>query len=218
MAQKSSLELQLDWRTRRFADAAKGLNALASHIGGSLTHAPQYVSKELRDFLEGVGEALEQRHSGPWPGGTSSNTLSKRSGWMIEQIKDSVRVSGTLISQIEGEISVPYERKIHEHGGVIKARKAKYLTIPLPAALDSRGVPLKKSAKDWTNTFVAKSKAGNLIIFQRKGAQIIPLYVLKTQVYIPPRLGMGKTIMAGKDYLVDRLVDAILTGLRKGKM
>ncbi len=48
-------------------------------------------------------------------------------------------------------------------------------------ALNANGTPIKLSAREWTNTFVAKSKAGNLIIFQKRGRQIAPLYVLEEQ-------------------------------------
>lgn len=213
MAVKDALTLEFEWRGRRFYDASQGLNALAQHLGRKFDQVPQIISKELRGWLEDVSEALEKRHSGAWPGGTGQKTLSRRSGWMIDEIKDSVTVKGHTIPTIEGRISVPYERKIHEHGGVIRAKRAKYLTIPLPAALDSRGIPLKKSARDWENTFVLRSKAGNLLIVQRRGTQIVPLYVLKSEVYIPPRLGMGDTLRAGGTMLADRITDAILKQL-----
>lgn len=209
----TSLDLAIDFRNRRFYDAAMGLKAVADHVGRSLDKAPELISREMKEFLEGVAEALARRHGKAWPGGTTATTMSKRSGWMIQSIKDSVKVKGTTISTIEGEISVPYERKIHENGGVLKPKTAKYLTIPLPAALDSKGIPLKKSAKEWQNTFVIRSKKGNLLIVQRKGIQIIPLYVLKTSVYIPPRLGLGKTLQAGNSYLVDKIADAILRSI-----
>jgi hypothetical protein len=67
-----------------------------------------------------------------------------------------------------------------------------------------------KSARDWPNTFVAKTKAGNLVIFQKRGATIVPLYVLKTQVTIPPRLNMRTSLDAGLPYFVDRAMDAIV--------
>lgn len=211
----SELRLDFDWRSRRFYDAAQGLNVVAQHFGRKFDNVPQLVKGELREWLETVAEALTQRHSTPWPGGTGSKTLSKRSGFMIESIRDSVKVDGVTIPTIAGYISVPAKRKIHENGGVIRPKKAKYLTIPLPAALNSNGTPKKPSARDWKNTFVIKSKAGNLLIVQRQGARIIPLYVLKTQVYIPPRLGMMDTAKAGQTMLADRMADAILKELMK---
>jgi hypothetical protein len=74
-------------------------------------------------------------------------------------------------------------------------------------------VPYRRSARDWDNTFVARSKKGNLIIFQRRGVQITPLYVLKTSVKIPARLGMGQTLNIGIPYFVERAMDRIVKGI-----
>lgn len=211
-----ALTLDFEWKSRRFYDAAKGLGYLANDLEKKFDGAAEIISKELRGWLEDVAEALELRHSGAWPGGTGEKTMSKRSGWMLEQIKDSITVTGNTIPTIEGTISVPYERRIHENGGVIKAKNVKYLTVPLPAALDSKGIPLKKKAKDWQNTFVIKTKAGKLIIVQKDGIQLKYLYVLKPDVYIPPRLGLWDTMWAGRTLLTDRLADALLKNLLGG--
>lgn len=213
----TSLELTFDWRNQRFSDAARGLNAFAAHVGRGLERAPELISAELKEYLEGVAEALSNRHSGAYPGGTSANTMSRRSGFMIDSITDSVTVTGQTIATITGSISIPAERAIHENGGVIRPKNSKYLTIPLPAALDSNGIPKKKSARDWENTFVIKSKKGNLLIVQRDGLELVYLYVLKTEVTIPARLGMRTTLDAGQDYLVDRMATAVLDSLRGKK-
>jgi hypothetical protein len=118
-------------------------------------------------------------------------------------------VTGTIGSDL------PYAR-IQEFGGTITPKKAKFLAIPLPAALNANGTPIKSSPRDWPNTFCAKSKAGNLLIFQRRGTQIVPLYVLKSSVYIPPRLGLKKTLDAGIPYFVERAMDQMVRNLQQG--
>jgi hypothetical protein len=113
---------------------------------------------------------------------------------------------------VQGEIGtngVPYGR-IHETGGTIRAKNGKYLTIPLPAALNSDGTPKKRSAREWDRTFVRESKAGNLLIFQKRGSGIVPLYVLKKKVRIPARLGLGDTLKTGTSYFVDKAMQAML--------
>ena len=53
------------------------------------------------------------------------------------------------------------------------------MTVPLPG--------VKGRARNKKNTFVLKSKSGNLVIMQRKGKKKLkPLYVLKEKVKIPP--------------------------------
>ena len=103
--------------------------------------------------------------------------------------------------------------RVHEYGAVIRAKKAKFLTIPLPAALNSKGIPKKMSAREWDKTFIQTSKAGNLIIFRTQGRRIIPLYVLKSEVRIKPRLGMGLTLEKGLPRFVDKSVDAMLQAI-----
>ncbi len=210
------LNIGFEYRGRRFKDASKGLRSFYGKFRKDFeTKAPQKLSKELRIMLDAVAQALIAQHSSPWPGGTTATSLSKRSGAGLKSIKNSVRVTGSTFNTIRGRIGASREMKIHEKGGVIKVKKAKFLTIPLKAALDSRGIPLKRSARDWRNTFVAKSKKGNLLIFQKRGVGIVPLYVLKKEVRIPPRLGMEKRIRAAIPFFVDRAMDRMVKTVMK---
>jgi hypothetical protein len=210
-------ELSFEFKNKRYTDAQAGLAAFAKALGNSVERAGPVLSKELRDWLDTVAEALAKRHGSPWPGGTTENTLSKRSGALVQSIKDSVEVTGTKLDDIQGRLgsALPYA-KIHETGGTITAKKSKYLTIPLPAALGPNGVPKKKSAKEWDNTFIATSKKGNLIIFQKQGGRVVPLYLLRTSVKIPPRLGLRDTLEAGLPFFVDKALDAMLREVRNG--
>jgi hypothetical protein len=141
--------------------------------------------------------------------------LAVRSGGAGKSIRDSVRVEGHSLKDVAGFIGGKFWLKTHEYGATIKVKNAKYLTIPLRAALSAQGVPLKQKAKDWPNTFIAKSKKGNLIIFQRRGADIVPLYVLKKEVKIPKRLGLGDTLRAGLPYFVDKSMAAMVKAIRE---
>ncbi|MCL4743842.1 MAG: hypothetical protein KJZ83_00355 [Burkholderiaceae bacterium] len=202
--------LEFEFRNQRYRDAQKGLEAFARHVRQDWDGAAKVLGRELRSFLNSVATALSRRHTNPWPGGTGEKTLSRRSGELVASIEKSVRVKGGTFDNLTGYISAAFPGIVHEFGATIKPRTAKFLTVPLPAALDSKGVPLKKKARDWNNTFVARSKAGNLLIFQRRGSQIVPLYVLKSSVTIPPRLGMRATLQAGLPYFVDRVMDQLV--------
>lgn len=206
-------EINFEFRNKRFRDARKGLDAFARAVAKDWDGSAKVLSDELRSFLDSVAEALAQRHGTAWPEGTTAKTLSKRSGKLVASILESVKITGKTFDTIEGHISAAFPAHVHEFGAVIRPKRAKFLTVPLPAALDSRGVPLKKSARDWENTFVARSKAGNLIIFQRRLSQIVPLYVLKSSVKIPPRLGMRATLDVGLPYFVDKAMDAMVRSI-----
>lgn len=208
------LKIEFQFRTQRFKDAEVGLRALADDFDKAWDGMPAILGAEMRTFLDSVAEFLAQQHSNAWPGGTTPTTLSSRSGGLIEGIKASVTITGTTFDDLQGGIGGPFYARVQEYGATIKVKRAKWLTIPLPAALDSKGVPLKKKARDWKNTFIARSKKGNLLIFKKEGGRkIVPLYALKKEVTIPPRLGMKKAIDGGLPYFVDRAVDRMLKGL-----
>ena len=135
---------------------------------------------------------------------------------MVQTIVESVEVDGRTFDKITGQIGGSMIAAVQEFGATITPKTAKYLTVPLPAALDSRASRKRRAHGNGDNTFVAQSKAGNLIIFQRDGAKVIPLYVLKSSVTIPPRLGMRKTLDAGIPYFVERAMDALVRELMKG--
>jgi hypothetical protein len=209
--------VEFEFRDQRFKDAEKGLRAFSDVLLQDWDGSAKVLSAELKSFLDSVADALRTRHSGGWPGGTTATTLSRRSGNLTDAIVRSVEVMGTTMSTIEGHIGapgIPYA-KIQEEGGTITAKGGKFLCIPLPAALDGQGLPLKSSPRDWPNTFFAKSRAGNLIIFQRVGTNITPLYVLKTSVTIPPRLGMRATLDTGLPYFVSRAMDELVKAVRE---
>lgn len=212
----SQITIEFQFRSQRFKNAADGLRLFADSVTGSFARLPETFKKELKDYLDTVAEALAKRHGNPWPSGTTSSSLSTRSGNLIATIRNSVRVYGSTLNDIGGSISAPFYARIHETGGTISAKNVKYLTIPLPAALNANGTPIKRSARDWENTFILKSKRGNLLIMQRNGKDLIPLYVLKTEVQIPARLHMADTINSGKGYFVDKAMAAMLLEVQKG--
>jgi hypothetical protein len=61
-----------------------------------------------------------------------------------------------------------------------------------------------------------RSKAGNLLIVQKSAGDIVPLYVLKTEVYVPPRLMLSTTLQAGLPYFVEHAMEAMLRKVQQG--
>lgn len=208
--------LEFEFRGKKYNDAERGLRILGDNLKKKPEAFVPILKTNLLKYLKGVGQGLSQRHGVPYPGGTTSNTLSKRSGRLAQAIKQSARVRGRSLEDVEGRLSAPGYARIHETGGVIRAKRSKYLTIPLPAALKPNGTPIKRSARQWSDTFVARSKKGNLIIFQKRGSDIVPLYVLKREVYIRPRLGMGDALEDNLPYFVDEVIDAMAKEVLNG--
>lgn len=110
---------------------------------------------------------------------------------------------------------------IHEFGGTIRARKSKYLTIPLPPMLTATGV-LRQSARSVPDTFVFKSKRGNLFIARTDAnGKLELLFLLRTEVYIPARMGL-RAMLAKEGTplqieLVKKAIAAALRAIGKGK-
>lgn len=123
---------------------------------------------------------------------TAGGTMGKTSfSQNILQQTGRLRGSVTAIQPKKGAIrtmdqrgmtwgtNLPYAG-ILQFGGTVTPTRGKYLTLPFP------GVHGK--ARSYENTFVKKSKKGNLIIFQNMGGgQIRPLFLLRKKVKIPSR-------------------------------
>ena len=210
---RTDIDLSVEFRNERYRNAAAGLAAIADHVNASVDGFGEILSIELKRFLKQTMFDLAERHSIRYPNGTTNNTLSRRSGKAYLAIRDSWDVTGTTFETITGTITLPRKVAFHETGGVIKAKKAKYLTIPLPAALRSNGTPIKRKARDWKDTFVAKSKKGNLLIFQKRGSKIVPLYALKRSVKIPPRLGLSDHVNSRLPRFVDKAFEKMLDSI-----
>lgn len=123
----------------------------------------------------------------------ANKALARRTGGLANATFVKTNLKGEAGSlAVEIQSNVPYAR-IQETGGTIRA-KDKLLSIPLPRALTKAGV-LRNTAAELRakgNTFVQRSRAGNLLIFQRgkkksrtSAAELIPLFVLKREVVIP---------------------------------
>jgi hypothetical protein len=183
-------------------------NAVRDSLLKHTKAAMHEAANELRAALDKLYVDLAKKHGVPWPMGASATTLAARSGAGLRSIKDSIKVTET-----DGEVSgiiTTGKMTVHETGAEITPRKAQYLTVPLTPALNSQGLPLRSRARDWDNTFIATSRRGNLIIFQKQtGGKIIPLYLLKKSVTIRPRLGLGQMFEDMVPYFERKAVEAI---------
>lgn len=207
--------IELDWRGKRYQDIERGLFAVGADVEGRLEKIEPIVRKTLVDYMKAVLQSVRQRVDTPYPGGTSPagafpGSLSKRSGRLLASLADSGVVIGASSNPIEVSYKLDGIAAVHERGATITPKRAKWLTVPLPAALNANGTPKRPSARDWQNTFIIRSKRGNLLIVQRSGRGIIPLYVLKKKVVILKRLAFEEAFTAGKDFLADQIAKEVI--------
>lgn len=181
------------YRGRDVPVPSKQINAAADKLSPrNRARLAVEVELEMRKYLHRVASALITRHSRKWSYTYRGPDLQRRSGKGLTSVKNFIVKREA--EDVAGHMRLNFYMAVHEHGAIVRARRSQYLTIPLEAALDANGIPKKRSARDWRNTFIAKSRAGNLIIFHREGRRITPLYVLKKRVRIPARLGLRKEL------------------------
>ena len=142
----------------------------------------------------------------------SGRILKVRTGDLHDSIGSIVKDTGNQLEGIIGSGArqgnrLPYA-DIHETGGTITPKNVQWLTIPLRAALTPSGMP-RGRARDFENTFFAYSKAGNLILFQRKGKKAVALFLLKKSVTIPARRYMSITAEETAGQIADIMINRI---------
>lgn len=195
------MALEVKRNGRRVTVPSRALDAAAEKLGPKhLARVAVEAEQAMKAYLSRVTMALIRRHSSPWSWSSRGGpNLMKRAGAGMKALSSPFtrRRAGT----IEGVIAIPHTMAQQEFGGVIRAKNTRYLSIPLPAALNPDGTPRKRSARGWRNTFVVKGKRGTLVICTRRGKRTIPLYVLKPSVRIAPRLGLRKMMRAERTNL-----------------
>ena len=78
----------------------------------------------------------------------------------------------------------------------IKPKRAKFLAIPTEYAQTPAGVSRYSSPRELPNTFVK-----NGIIFQKRGKNIVPMFILKRIVRVPKRIDPEEVLSRGLEYL-----------------
>ena len=142
----------------------------------------------------------------------SGQVLSRRTGHLAGSIKYTVEESGTSFMGRVGS-SLEYSA-IHETGGTITAKRAKYLTIPLQSAMTPAGV-VRKPARKWADTFVRKI-SNNLFIFSKESGRPVPIFLLKKSVKIPKRPYIAPALEETKSKLIDIIKEAVEIAVRVG--
>lgn len=212
MALLTTVEVSVGGKT--FTDIEASVGKLVEDLTHSVDSAVLAVGVEAQKALQLVAKSVAAKHANPWNGRVvnESRYLQARSGGGIRSILQSVRQTDASALLVGAQISTG-ALTVHETGATVTAKRANYLTIPLPAALDAVGLPLRARARDWDNTFVARSKRGVLMIFRKDGKEITPLYLLKRSVTIPPRLSMSQEVTDGLPYFERRALETLATYL-----
>ena len=176
-----------------------GVSEIRRLIANLAVRVPAGVNRALRDAGALHTRTMAQRFR-PYGRGdpiqTRSGALRRSFGWAI---------SG---QGVQAELSI-FSRGIRyasaqEYGATIRAKRSRYLTIPLPDALTPGG-SVKGGARlvnrgshwetaDGARTFIFRSKRGALLVASRTATGRMRLiYALKPRVTLSPRLGFRET-------------------------
>jgi hypothetical protein len=162
-------------------------------------HLDAAVNDAIKVMEVAAAQTMEEFRAATKKKRLSSSTkgsLGVRSGQLRRSLLSRVKVKGKkVIAKVEFSSrarGVSYSQaklrkivEVHElgtkgKGGKLPAitpKRSDWLTVPLKAALNRSGTPKKRKARDWPNTFVFKAKNGKLFIVQRRGKQLVFLYV-----------------------------------------
>jgi hypothetical protein len=128
-------------------------------------------------------------------------SLGARTGKLKDALKGEVKIKKNQIlgrvyfkGRKANMIANVHEGKRGKKHTLIKP-KGDWLKVPLPSALTPTGrIKARFKGGKKKGQFIRRSKAGNLIIFERVSKKkILPVFVLKKQVKIPKRLFMMLT-------------------------
>lgn len=169
------------------------LNLRTAHVVGMRSVGE--IKRRFRGERETTGTATAVR----------TGLLRDQYDYVASQNDETTRLDIGLVRPSTPARVLAYAR-VHEHDGetTIRPRRAKFLAIPLPAVKTATGVA-RGLPRDFTETFVRRNKGGNLIIYQNRADQVVPLFALVRSVKVK-----------GRPALAPVGADVTLPGLRDG--
>lgn len=182
-----------------------GLKRALEQKGSGIFHASKFSLEQSRLRLD---RHMQTKRLRGRPG------LFRRSGRLAMSFTGETtgEALGSLVMRYG--TNVVYAR-IQEEGGVVVPRRAKWLTIPLPANLTPAGVQ-RQAIRSFKYVRFVRSKADrrNLVALCGSSAKDAkPMFVLVKKVTIPPRLGLMRAWAEERGRLVTDLNRSIRKAL-----
>jgi len=170
---------------------------------------PKEFAKALRNPMKKAVRWFKKKHQIARLSGRPG--LNRRTGDLVRSFVPGVSPPGTGISDLESWLATRSKyAQIHEEGGTVMAAPGKALAIPISAdrggeALTGAGVLKNKFAGPLRDVpgleFFKNKRTGQAFLMERRavtkkvyghyiktGEGLVPMFVLKKSVYIPPRL------------------------------
>lgn len=180
-------------------DDRKLIAALRKVPGALHDEMTKAFNRSMVEFQVAMESRFDGSSSPPWWGNSGDNLVS-RTGNLARslgfQVSKGARIGELRGVSFIGDANTPYA-SIQESGGTVTG--SPWLTVPLPDNKTASGVTRFQSAaalkRDPTvKTWIQRSRAGNLIIrAEFPGKPIQNLWILKSSVFIKPRMRFGRT-------------------------
>lgn len=170
----------------------RAMDALPGKVAGHVFTALRDAGKTFeRDFSKNRLKGGARGGFGHMGAGLNMRT-GRLTGSLFSGVSAGVGLKPRLEVGIGGG-AAPYAG-IHETGGTIRPKRARWLTIPVADGLTRAGVPRYKSPRDVPDGFFHR-KGANLFFMQRTGPRSAPqlLFALVKSARIPPRLEFEKS-------------------------
>jgi len=191
-----------------------GLTEAIAAYSGAGKKWPELLRRTATTFGEYASAFIQKRYR---TGGTTDTRTAVRSGRLRRAYRyelgevsaEGIELHLGIVKADDQAATLAYAA-LQEYGGTIKARPGGALAIPLKAALTSTGVA-RGRPRDFEDTFILKRQSGKPpLIVQKRGDEIVPLFVLLKSVKVPARPALEPTARQ----LAPRLEAAALTDLR----
>jgi hypothetical protein len=182
--------------------------------------APRVLKFELADGMDRIGKGFLKRFRQKQLQGPPEGIRGASGHGLFGTFKRVSLVSPTIDGMGIEIFSNSKIARLHETGGIIRSKSGGRLAVPLSARSEmfkkDKLLARYKKPYELKNIKAMRFKGKTFLARVTKRAQkILPLYVLKRQVRIKPRLGFYRTWDGLVNYRIDILNKSIEKALRK---
>lgn len=189
----------------------------ARELKAAIAAAPEILRKAIRQRANAIRTELRRDLRAQIARGS---LIEPRSGKLRRSVFGRVKMSDEGLEIRVG--AARFTAPILEKGATVTPKRAAHVTVPLPAALDGRGLKMF-SARDVIGNPRAYGYLGTFtlddVIFGRRGDDAVPLFALKKRIRIEPRRFIRSVWDARKDWITRQFADAVaeaVTAIARG--
>lgn len=178
--------------TKAFDKAVKKVPKL---LAKSIEFGLQQIGDE---FIAEMQDVFTTKPGGPFKSNQTKSKLINRTGTLRRSIRGPIitganDANGMTLRVTIGDSLTAHYARIQEEGGTIKPKRARALTIPLPANKTGAGRVRFTRARDVPGGFILNTTNGKaFIVSEDEKGEFTFWFMLVGQVKVPARLGFRR--------------------------